>query len=52
LPGDKLQDFAYRVVIQRTVFALAGVVAVAFLTVSFQNVKAALANPVKLWRSE
>ena len=47
-----LQDFAYHIDIQWTVFALASVVAVgvAFLTVSFQRIKAALANPVKsLW---
>jgi putative ABC transport system permease protein len=49
-----LQDFAYRIDIQWTVFALAGIVAVAvaFLTVSFQSVKAALANPVKSLHSE
>ncbi|MBK8561918.1 MAG: ABC transporter permease [Saprospiraceae bacterium] len=49
-----LQDFAYRIDIQWTVFALAGVVAVgvAFLTVSFQSVKAALANPVKSLKNE
>jgi len=49
-----LQDFAYRIDIQWTVFALAGLiaVAVAFLTVSFQSVKAALANPAKALRSE
>lgn len=49
-----LQDFAYRIDIQWTVFALAGLVAVgvAFLTVSFQSIKAALANPVKSLRSE
>ena len=49
-----LEDFAYRIEIQWTVFALAGVVAVgvAFLTVSFQSVKAALVNPVKSLRSE
>jgi predicted permease len=49
-----LQDFAYRIDIQWTVFALAGAmaVAVAFLTVSFQSIKAALANPVKSLRSE
>jgi putative ABC transport system permease protein len=49
-----LQDFAYRIDIQWTVFALAGITAlvVAFLTVSFQSVKAALANPVKSLRSE
>jgi ABC-type antimicrobial peptide transport system permease subunit len=49
-----LSDFAYRIDIQWTVFALAGILAVvvAFLTVSFQSVKAALANPVKSLRSE
>jgi putative ABC transport system permease protein len=49
-----LQDFAYRIDIQWSVFALAGIVSVvvAFLTVSFQSVKAALANPVKSLRSE
>ncbi len=49
-----LQDFAYRIDIQWTAFALAGLVAVGvtFLTVSFQSVKAALANPVKSLRSE
>ncbi len=49
-----LQDFAYRIDIQWWVFALAGLAAVgvAFLTVSFQSVKAALANPVESLRSE
>lgn len=49
-----LQDFAYRIDISWWVFALAGfmALAVAFLTVSFQSVKAALANPVKSLRSE
>ncbi len=49
-----LQDFTYRIEIHWAVFALAGLVAVgvAFLTVSFQSVKAALANPVKSLRSE
>ncbi|MBK8561917.1 MAG: ABC transporter permease [Saprospiraceae bacterium] len=49
-----LQDFAFRIDIQWSVFALAGLVAVAiaFLTVSFQSIKAALANPVKSLRSE
>jgi putative ABC transport system permease protein len=49
-----LQDFAYRVDISWEVFAIAGAiaVAVAFLTVSFQSVKAAMANPVKSLRSE
>jgi len=49
-----LADFAYRIDIQWWMFALAGLAAVviAFLTVSFQSVKAALANPVKSLRSE
>lgn len=49
-----LQDFAYRITIHWTVFALAGSVAltVAILTVSFQSIKAARANPVKSLRSE
>ncbi len=49
-----LQDFAYRIDIQWWMFAVAGAlaVAVAFLTVSFQSVKAALANPVKSLRNE
>jgi predicted permease len=49
-----LADFAYRIDIQWWMFVLAGVVAVAvaFLTVSFQSVRAALANPVKSLRSE
>ncbi len=49
-----LADFAYRIDIQWWMFAIAGVgaVAVAFLTVSFQSVKAALANPVDSLRSE
>ena len=49
-----LADFAYRIDIQWWMFAAAGVsaVAVAFLTLSFQSVRAALANPVKSLRSE
>ncbi|MFN0212943.1 MAG: ABC transporter permease [Saprospiraceae bacterium] len=49
-----LADFAYRIDIQWWMFAVAGVVALtmAFLTVSFQSVRAALANPVKSLRSE
>ncbi len=49
-----LTDFAYRIDIQWWVFVLAGVLAVvvAFLTVGFQSVKAALANPVESLRSE
>jgi putative ABC transport system permease protein len=49
-----LADFAYRIELQWWMFALAGVAAVviAFLTVSFQSIRAALANPVESLRSE
>ncbi len=49
-----LDDFAYRIQIQWWVFAIAGLVAlvIAFITVSFQSVRAALANPVESLRSE
>ncbi len=49
-----LQDYAYPVKIQWWVFALAGISAlvIAFITISFQAIKAALANPVKSLRSE
>ena len=49
-----LQDFAYRIHIQWWVFVLAGIAAVsiAFITVSFQAIKAAVANPVTSLRSE
>lgn len=49
-----LSDFAYHIDLQWWMFTAAGAtaVAVAFLTVSFQSVKAALANPVKSLRSE
>jgi putative ABC transport system permease protein len=49
-----LQDYAYRINIQLWVFVIAGIasVLIAFLTVSFQSIKAAIANPVKSLRSE
>ncbi len=49
-----LQGFAYRQNIQWWVFASAGLTAIviAFITISFQAIKAALANPVKSLRSE
>ncbi|MEX2601797.1 MAG: ABC transporter permease [Balneolaceae bacterium] len=49
-----LEDFAYRIDIGPGVFLLAGSVAVliAFATVSWQSVRAALANPVDALRSE
>ncbi len=49
-----LQDFAYRISITWWVFLLAGAVSllIAFLAVSFQAVKAAVANPVKSLKTE
>ncbi len=49
-----LADFAYRIDIKWWMPAMAGglALAVAFLTISFQSIKAALANPVKSLRSE
>jgi putative ABC transport system permease protein len=49
-----LQDFAYRISVHGWVFALAGVITilVALLAVSFQTIKAALANPVESLRNE
>jgi putative ABC transport system permease protein len=49
-----LENFAYQVDLGWGVFLMTALVAVgvAFLTVSFQSVKAALANPVKSLRSE
>jgi putative ABC transport system permease protein len=49
-----LQAFAYHINIQWWIFLLAGIVSVliAFLTVSYQSIKAAVANPVKSLRSE
>ncbi|WP_448701243.1 ABC transporter permease [Mucilaginibacter sp. AW1-3] len=49
-----LQDFAYRISIHWWVFVVSGVMAmlIAFATISFQSVKAALANPVKSLKSE
>ncbi|MBI1227238.1 MAG: FtsX-like permease family protein [Bacteroidetes bacterium] len=49
-----LADFTFHVDMNWAVFAIAGfaAMAVAFLTISFQSVKAALANPVKSLRSE
>jgi putative ABC transport system permease protein len=49
-----LQDFAYRIGISWWVFVVAGLAAViiALITVSFQAIKAAIANPVKSLRTE
>lgn len=49
-----LADFAYRINIGWSPFALTGILAlfIALLTISFQAVKAAVANPVKSLRTE
>lgn len=49
-----LKDFAYRISMQWWMFALAGLLAIfiALATISFQAIKAAIANPVKSLRSE
>src|SRR5438045_5597973 len=49
-----LQSFAYRIDISWWMFAVAGFSAllIALLTVSFQAIKAAIANPVKSLRTE
>ena len=49
-----LQDYVYRIEITWEVFAYAGAIAllIAFLTVSYQSIKAALENPVNGLRSE
>ena len=49
-----LNDFAYRTSIGLSTFAIAGLLAllIALLTVSYQSIKAALANPVDSLRNE
>jgi putative ABC transport system permease protein len=49
-----LQDFVYKITIQWWVFAFAALLAllIAILTISFQAIKAAVANPVKSLRTE
>lgn len=49
-----LQDFAYHISMAWWVFAVAGILAaiIALATISFQAIKAALANPIKSLRAE
>ena len=51
---DWLQDFAYRIAIGVETFLLGGILAllIALLTVGYQSVKAALANPVDALKYE
>ncbi len=54
LMSQWLKDFAYRITINWQVFFLAGMTALvtALITISFQAIKAATANPVKSLRTE
>jgi putative ABC transport system permease protein len=49
-----LQDYAYRINISWITFFIAGwlAIAIALVTISFQSIKAAIANPVKSLRTE
>ncbi len=49
-----LKNYSYRVAVEWWVFVLAGLlsVAIALLTVSYQSIKAAIANPAKSLRTE
>lgn len=49
-----LQEFAYRINVQWWVLLLAGLLAafIAIITICFQAIKAAIANPVKSLRTE
>jgi len=49
-----LQNFAYRIHIGWWIFAFAGIISllIAFFTVSFQSIRAAMANPVNSLRGE
>lgn len=54
LMNSWLQDFAYRINISVGVFIVAGIASfvIALVTISFQAIRAALANPVKSLRTE
>jgi len=49
-----LEGFAYRVQVSWWIFLVAGAIAffIAIITISFQSIKAAIANPVKSLRTE
>ena len=49
-----LEGYAYKISISVWIFAVAGLgaMSIALLTISFQSVKAAIANPIKNLRSE
>jgi ABC-type antimicrobial peptide transport system permease subunit len=51
---DWLQQYNYRITISPFVFVIAGIAAIVItiITISFQAIKAAIANPVKSLRTE
>ncbi len=51
---DWLQQYDYRITISPFVFVMAGITAIVItiITISFQAIKAAIANPVKSLRTE
>jgi ABC-type antimicrobial peptide transport system permease subunit len=54
LMNNWLQTFAYRINMSATVFLFVGffIILITLFTISYQSIKAALANPVKSLRSE
>jgi putative ABC transport system permease protein len=54
LMSQWLQEYAFKIEIEWWIFAIAGLlaIAIAFITVSFQSIKAALTNPVKSLKTE
>ena len=54
LMNNWLQGFAYRIHISAGVFFIAGIsiILITLLTISYQSIKAAIANPVKSLRTE
>ncbi len=52
--NDWLQGFAYRTDMSLLIFLLAGAMAlaIAIVTISFQAIRAAIANPINSLRSE
>ena len=52
--NDWLNDFAYRIDMEWWMFAISGVAAlvIAFLTISFQSARAAMANPIESLKTE
>jgi putative ABC transport system permease protein len=49
-----LENYSYRIMISWWIFLAAGFIAllIALITISFQSIKAAIANPVKSLRTE